>query len=258
VFVRERAPAPTARSGAEAPGAPARPGVVVHCAAFTNVDAAEAEPVRAARVNHQGTAHVAEAAARLGMRFVYVSTDYVFDGEARTPYRPDAAPGPRSVYGRTKLAGERAALSSSRSALVVRTSWLYARGGRNFVTAMLERGRTGASARVVEDQRGRPTWARNAACGILDLAARRAKGIWHCADSGEATWLELAREIYRLEGIEAPLFPTSTEEWGAPAPRPPYSVLDLRATEALLGRRMPDWREALRAFLETQGAVGAR
>jgi dTDP-4-dehydrorhamnose reductase len=225
------------------------PSAVVHCAAYTAVDRAESEPDLTGRVNHDGAANVAEAAAEAGAWLVHVSTDYVFDGFRSTPWRTDDQPAPRSVYGQTKLAGERAALASSPTALVVRTGWLYGAGGRNFVTAMLERGRLGDPLRVVDDQRGRPTWARNTAEGMLDLFEHRARGVWHVADGGEATWLDLAREVFRLCGIDTPLGPVSTEAWGAPAPRPPYSVLDLTGTEALLGRESMDWREALRRFL---------
>lgn len=238
-------------------GDPGRPAAVVHCAAYTAVDGAEAEPELAARVNGEGSANVASAAAEAGVLLVHVSTDYVFDGEAHVPYAPDHPVAPRSVYGRTKLEGERAALASAPGALVVRTSWLYGSGGRNFVTAMLERGRAGAETRVVDDQRGRPTWARNTAEGILDLLDRRARGIWHVADGGDATWLELAREAFRLCGIDTPLGPVSTEAWGAPAPRPAYSVLDIRGTEALLGRTSMHWREALRRFLTETGDIEA-
>jgi dTDP-4-dehydrorhamnose reductase len=244
-------------------GAPPGFTDVVHCAAYTAVDHAEEEPELAARVNVDGTRHVAEAAAGAGARFVSVSTDYVFDGEARSPYAPDAPVAPLSVYGRTKLEGERVALASQPGALVIRTSWLYGAGGRNFVSAMVERGRERAGSaggqveplRVVDDQRGRPTWARNTAEGLLDLLERRARGVWHVADGGEATWLELAREAYRLCGVPTPLDPVSTEEWGAPAPRPRYSVLDVAGTEALLGRPRIHWREALKRYLTEVGEI---
>jgi len=240
-----------------------RPTAVVHCAAYTAVDGAEAEPELAERVNRDGAANVAAAAAEAGAWLVHVSTDYVFDGDARVPYPPDHPAAPRCVYGRTKLEGERAALASSPSALVMRTSWLYGVGGRNFVTAMIARGRAEALApgeptlRVVDDQRGRPTWARNTAEGILDLLGHRARGAWHVADGGEATWLELACEAFRLCGIATSLGAASTEAWGAPAPRPAYSVLDIRATEALLGRTSMHWREALRRFLTETGDIEA-
>lgn len=230
-----------------------RPGAVIHCAAWTAVDRAEEEPEEAMRVNRDGTAAVAAAASDAGAWLVAISTDYVFDGTGTVPYLPHDPTGPRSAYGRTKLEAERAALASDPCALVVRTSWLYGEGGRNFVSAMLERGARGEPLRVVDDQRGRPTWGRNAAAVTLDLLHRRARGVWHVADGGEATWLELAREAFRLAGLSVPLAPVSTADWGAPAPRPAYSVLDVGGTEALLGRRMQDWREALAAFLETRG-----
>lgn len=236
---------------------------VVHCAAYTAVDRAEEEPELAARVNVDGTRHVAEAAAEAGARFVYVSTDYVFDGEARAPYPPDAPVAPLSVYGRTKLEGERVALASQAGALVIRTSWLYGAGGRHFVSAMLERGKERAQAggtgplRVVDDQRGRPSWARNTAEGLLDLLGRRTRGVWHVADGGEATWLELAREAFRMCGVTTRLEAVTTEAWGAPAPRPRYSVLDVAGTEALLGRPRMDWREALRRYLTEMGEIDA-
>jgi len=230
-----------------------RPEVVVHCAAYTAVDRAEEEPDLARRVNVDGARNVAEGAVACGAWMVHVSTDYVFDGAATKPYAVDAATGPRSVYGRTKLEGEGAVLAASPLALVVRTSWLYGSGGRNFVTAMLERGRAGAPLRVVGDQTGRPTWARNAAHGLLDLFERRVRGVWHLADGGTATWCELAREAFRRAGIDADVVSVTTAAWGAPAPRPGYSVLDLAGTEALLGRASMDWREALGLFLDEIG-----
>lgn len=228
----------------------ARPDVVIHAAAYTAVDRAESEPERARRVNVDGSAHVAAAAARAGATVVYVSTDFVFDGRAERPYRPDDPTGPAGVYGRTKLAGEDAVRGAAAEHLVVRTSWVYGRGGRNFVDAILERARTGQALRVVQDQRGRPTWAANLARGLVDLAVSGARGTWHLTDGGPVTtWYGLAAEALRLAGLEVPLAGVSTEEWGAPAPRPAYSALDVRATEERLGRAMPPWPEALAAYL---------
>jgi dTDP-4-dehydrorhamnose reductase len=230
----------------------AAPACVVHCAAYTAVDRAEAEAETAMRVNREGTRHVATAAATVGARLVYVSTDYVFDGEKSAPYLPSDPTAPLGVYARSKWEGETAAAAAHPRVLVVRTGWLYGHGGRSFIQAILERARLGEALHIVDDQRGRPTWTRNLAAGIIDLLDVGAEGIVHFADGGEATWLELAREALALAGFEAELRPVSTAAWGAPAPRPPYSVLDVTATEALLGRSMMHWREALDRFFKEE------
>jgi len=226
----------------------ARPDAVVHCAAYTAVDRAESEPDLARAVNVDGTRHVAEATAAIGARLVYVSTDYVFDGTKRTPYLPDDETGPLSVYGATKLEGERAAVAAEPSALVVRTSWLYGRSG--FVPAILRKAASAETLRVVDDQHGRPTWAPDLAEAVLDLLASDARGVYHAAGGGACTWFELAREALQARGLDVPMRPISSADFGAPAERPAYSVLDVSATEARLGRPMRDWREALRLHLE--------
>jgi len=228
-----------------------RPDVVVHCAAYTAVDRAEAEPERARAVNRDGAGTVAAASTEIGAVPVYVSTDYVFDGAKRTPYLPDDPTGPLSVYGRTKLEGERATAEAAPEHLIVRTSWLYG-DDNGFVPAILRRAEAGEALRVVDDQIGRPTWAPQAASAILDLLEHGARGVWHVAGGGTCTWLELAREALDGAGLDCPVTPVTTEEFGAPAPRPAYSVLDLAATERLLGRRMTDWHEALGSFLENR------
>jgi dTDP-4-dehydrorhamnose reductase len=236
---------------------------VVHCAAYTAVDGAEAEVEQAWRVNRDGTRHVARAAAEAGVRLVYVSSDYVFDGSNRVPYTPEADARPLGVYGRTKLLGEVEAMEALPKALVVRTSWLYGAGGRNFVTSMLALGRRRVAAggtdalRVVDDQVGRPSWARNVAVDLLDLLERNVSGVWHVADADEASWLDLAREVFQLTGVKVAVQPVSTQDWGAPARRPAYSVLDVTATEALLGRPAMPWRRALQAFLAETGELDA-
>ncbi len=230
-----------------------RPDVVVHCAAYTAVDRAESEPERARAVNRDGTRYVAEAAAEVGAVIVYVSTDYVFDGTKRTPYLPTDEANPLSVYGRTKLEGEEAVAEVGGEALTVRTSWLYG-PGNGFVPAILRRAREGGALRVVDDQRGRPTWAPHAAVTILDLFESGARGAWHVAGGGDCTWLELAREALALDALPVEAHAISTAAYGAPAPRPAYSVLALDATEERLGRRMPHWREGLRGHLEIEAA----
>lgn len=228
-----------------------RPDGVLHCAAYTAVDRAEVEPERAATVNRDGARNVAGASAEVGAVPVYVSTDYVFDGAKRAPYLPDDETGPRSVYGRTKLEGERATVVAAPDHLVVRTSWLYG-DDNGFVPAILRRARAGQALRVVEDQTGRPTWAPQAAEAILDLLEGGARGVWHVAGGGTCTWLELAREALDQAGLDCPVEAISTAEFGAAAPRPAYSVLDLTATEHRLGREMAHWRTALTSYLESR------
>jgi dTDP-4-dehydrorhamnose reductase len=232
------------RRAMEAP----RPDAVIHCAAYTAVDRAESEPELARALNRDATRNVAEAAAAQGATMVHVSTDYVFDGRKRTPYLPSDEPAPISVYGRTKLEGEISAREAAPGALVVRTSWLFGAGG-GFVSAMLRRAAAGERLRVVDDQCSRPTWAPDAARATVDLLESGAQGTWHVAGGGECTRLELMRDALRARGLRVEVEPISTANFGAPAPRPAYSVLDLTATEARLGRRMRDWREALRQCL---------
>ena len=234
------------------------PDAVIHCAAYTSVDGAEDEPELALLVNRTGTRHVAAAAVRVGARFVYVSTDYVFDGMKGRPYGPDDTPSPLSVYGRSKLAGELEAAEVSADALIVRTSWLYGSARRNFVTSMIARAASGDALTVVDDQFGGPSWARHVADALVDLVERGARGVWHVADRGACSWAELAREAMRLRELDVEVAGVSSEEWGAKATRPLYSVLDVSATEALLGRKMTDWRASLAHFMSGQIEEGAK
>jgi dTDP-4-dehydrorhamnose reductase len=231
--------------------ASAAPDAVVNCAAYTAVDRAEAEPELARLVNRDGARNVAAACAAVGAVPVYVSTDYVFDGALRTPYRTDAPTAPLGAYGATKLEGERATAEAAPEHLTVRMSWLYG-GDNGFVPAILRRAEAGRPLRVVSDQEGRPTWAPHAAEALLDLVERGARGTYHVAAGGACSWLELAREAVRAAGLDVPVRPVTTEEFRAAARRPPYSVLDLTDTESLLGRAMPDWHEGLRGFLENR------
>jgi dTDP-4-dehydrorhamnose reductase len=233
------------------------PEAVVHCAAYTAVDRAEAEPDRAYAVNRDGARNVARATQSAGAVVLYVSTDYVFDGHGRRPYLPDDPTGPLSVYGRSKLEGEDAVRDVGGESVVVRTSWLYG-GASGFVPAILRRAARGEALRIVDDQRGRPTWAPQAAAALLDLLERGARGVWHVAGGGECTWHELAEEAVRLAGYGVPIGRTSSREFGAAARRPAYSVLDLTATERLLGRPMDDWRQALERYVRRDWAALAR
>jgi len=228
------------------------PDVVVNCAAWTAVDEAESREDEALAVNGRGAGHVAAACAASGARLVHLSTDYVFGGDATRPYTERDAPGPRTAYGRTKLAGEKAVLGAlPGTGYVVRTAWLYGAHGRNFARAMIRLEREQATVTVVDDQRGQPTWTADVAGRIIALArSGAAGGIYHVASSGEATWFEFAREIFRLLGADpARVRPVRSSEYPRPAPRPSYSVLGHEALPALGIEPIGHWQTALqRAF----------
>ena len=227
-----------------------KPKVVVHCAAYTAVDRAEEESGQAMAVNRDGTRDVAMAAAQVGATVIYPSTDYVFDGRADVPYRPDDETSPVSAYGVSKLAGEQVLAVSGCSRMVVRTSWLYGSGGRDFVDIVLDRGqRRGSEMTVVDDQVGCPTWTGSLAPGIVDLAEAGVPGTYHLCDAGQASWLDLARQVAQDAKLDLEFKATTTLAWGAAAHRPPFSVLDCTKVETLLGREMTPWQESLRTYL---------
>lgn len=202
--------------------------VVVNTAAWTDVDGAETAEAAATAVNGAGPAHLAAACARHGARLVHVSTDYVFDGAATTPYPEDAPTSPRSAYGRSKLAGERAVLSALPGAgYVVRTAWLYGEHGGNFVKTMARLSADRDTLDVVDDQRGQPTWSMDVASRLVELARTRAPaGVYHATNSGETTWFGLARAVFAQLGLDPErVRPTTTDRFPRPAPRPAYSVL---------------------------------
>lgn len=222
-----------------------RPDVVVNCAAHTKVDACEIETERAFAINGEGAGNAAALARRAGAALVHVSTDYVFDGRAGEPYGEGAPAAPLSAYGRSKLEGERRALEYER-ALVVRTSWLFGPGGPNFVATMvnlIEAGRL--PLRVVDDQRGAPTFTRFLARALLDLAALGATGIVHYQNREPVSWYAFAVEIARLWSGAAEVIPVTTAEFPRPAPRPAWSVLDVGRFEQLAGRRVEPWEWGL-------------
>jgi dTDP-4-dehydrorhamnose reductase len=213
-------------------------GLVLHTAAWTDVDGAEDDPQGAAAVNVGGTQNV----ALLGAPLVYFSTDYVFDGLKRTPYVEDDPPNPQSAYGRTKLHGEAAA---GGEAWIVRTSWLFGRTSSNFVRTMLRLGAERDEVAVVHDQRGCPTYVGHLAEAMHELVQRPC-GIWHVAADGDCTWAEFAEAIFEEARLDCRVRRISTEELGRPAPRPAYSVLRSEHPDA---PRLPHWREGLRACL---------
>ncbi|MQY34193.1 dTDP-4-dehydrorhamnose reductase [Streptomyces sp. RB17] len=234
-----------------------RPDVVVNCAAYTAVDAAETDEERALLVNGEGPRLLARACAARGAGLIHVSTDYVFSGEARdVPYAEDEEPDPRTAYGRTKLAGERAVLAElPGGSAVLRTGWLYGAHGRNFVRTMLELEAARETVDVVDDQRGQPTWSADVAARIADLGPRispdtGAHGIFHATASGEASWYELAREVFRLAGADPDrVRRTDSRAFVRPAPRPAYSVLGHERWRAAGLAPLGDWRSALHEAL---------
>jgi dTDP-4-dehydrorhamnose reductase len=224
-----------------APAGLTPPGLVLHAAAWTDVDGAEADPQGAAAVNVGGVAHVAE----LGAPLVTFSTDYVFDGSKRTPYVESDGPSPRTVYGSTKLHGEAAA---GERAWIVRSSWLFGATGDNFVRTMLRLGAERDEVAVVDDQRGCPTYVGHLAAATKELVdGDAAYGIWHLAAAGDCTWADFAEAIFADAGIDCRVRRISTDELGRPAPRPAYSVLRSERDGA---PALPHWRDGLRACLE--------
>jgi len=235
-----------------------RADVVVNCAAWTAVDEAEDRENAAGRVNGLGPLHLANACAAGRARLIQVSTDYVFSGTAGRPYPERGATGPRTAYGRTKLAGERAVLRVLPAAgLVVRTAWLYGAHGPNFVRTMIGLERGGQSVPVVADQRGQPTWTADVAGQILALVRSGAPaGIYHATSSGEATWFDLAAEVFRLLGADpARVRPVPSAGYPRRAPRPAYSVLGHAAWAGLGIPAIGDWRLRLREALPLLAAA---
>ena len=202
------------------------PDVVVNCAGWTAVDAAEEHEAEALRVNGSGVVHLASACQRQGARLVQISTDYVFGKNEQRSYAEDDIPAPVNAYGRTKLAGERAVLGTP-GCYIVRTAWLYGAHGPNFVQAMLRRARDGSAVQVVDDQRGQPTWTVDVAEQIVALIGAGAEpGVYHATSAGATTWYGLAREIFRLAGADpGRVTPVTSAGYPRPAARPACSVL---------------------------------
>ncbi|GAA4692223.1 dTDP-4-dehydrorhamnose reductase [Promicromonospora umidemergens] len=218
--------------------------VVVNCAAWTAVDDAETHEPEAFAVNATGAANLARAAAAAGARLVHVSTDYVFDGRATEPYPEDAPVEPRSAYGRTKAAGERAVRAEAPDAVVVRTAWLYGAGGRCFPRTIARVAGERDRLSVVDDQTGQPTWTADLADLIVRLVGAEAPGgIYHGTSSGQVTWCGFAREVVAASGQVTPVDPTTSAAYQLPAPRPVYSVLGHDRLREVGVRPIGDWAE---------------
>jgi dTDP-4-dehydrorhamnose reductase len=238
-----------------------RPRAVVNAAAYTQVDRAEQEPALCRAVNAAGVAHLAEACRAIDCPLLHVSTDYVFGGNTgrKTPYRETDPPYPQSVYAQTKLDGEHQAAAWEKH-FVVRTCGLYGRlgprTGGNFVETMLRLGRDCKRLRVVRDQHCTPSYVGHVAQAIRFLLETEAYGTYHVVNAGETTWYDFAAEIFRRAGMPVVLEPITAAEYGAPAPRPAYSVLDTAKYHALPGCPiMPSWKEALAEYLTIRGGL---
>jgi len=223
-----------------------RPDVVVNCAAWTDVDGAEADEAGAMKVNDTGAALLAGAAAKVGAKVVYVSSDYVFDGTGTRPYTESSMTNPISAYGRSKAAGETSTAVANERHLIVRSSWLFGTRGHNFVETMLRVGRREPEVVVVTDQVGTPTFTRHLAVALAGLLPSEEYGVHHVAATGSCSWFDFAQEIFDLEGIECRVMAGTTAMLGRPAPRPAFSVLGSERQGAPV---LPDWQQGLREYL---------
>ncbi|MEM8609252.1 MAG: dTDP-4-dehydrorhamnose reductase [Myxococcota bacterium] len=221
---------------------------VINCAAWTDVDGAESNPEGADRVNGFAVGTLAGRCEEVGATLVHYSTDYVFAGDATSPYPTQEARAPLNVYGQTKGHGESVLEASGADHLLIRSSWLYAKWGKNFVMTMRDLVQSRPSLRVVDDQRGRPSSCDHIASASLALLRNGERGIFHVCDGGECTWFDLASHIRDAVGSSCHIDPCTTEEFPRPAPRPAYSVLDLSKTEQVLGPT-EDWRARVTALL---------
>jgi dTDP-4-dehydrorhamnose reductase len=237
------------------------PTLIVNAAAYTGVDAAESDAEVTELVNAAAPRAMAAAARGVGASLIHFSTDYVFDGEKRSPYTETDAPRPLNVYGETKLRGDEAIAESGTPFLILRTSWIYAARGRNFLNAILNRARTAGEVRVVDDQTGAPTSAAQIAQGCIEIIDRltisddisramgAVSGVYNLTAAGETTWFGFAQEILSRAGVQARVEPISTEQFGAAARRPRYSLLDNTKVAETFGVRLADWRAGLAEVL---------
>lgn len=226
------------------------PHFVIHAAAYTDVDGCEKDADKAYKINALGTRNIALACQRLDIPVLYVSTDFVFRGDKETPYDEFDEPAPTNIYGKSKLAGENYLKFFLSRYFIVRSSWLYGRWGKNFVTTILKLAREKSVLKVVDDQVGSPTYTKDLSQQIKRLVATELYGTYHITNSGRCSWYEFTREILKLAGIKGvKVTPITSEELARPAPRPKFSVLENCCLRLSLGNGMRNWNEALRDYL---------
>jgi dTDP-4-dehydrorhamnose reductase len=229
-----------------------RPDVIVNAAALTRVDDCESQTEQAFAVNAEGMKHVALAALRCQAKVVYLSTDYIFDGEKREPYLEDDPPHPLNAYGRSKWKGEEYAQTLLKDWLIVRTQWLYGKHGKNFVTSILEQAKEKDELRIVDDQVGSPTYSVDLSKILSTLIQKKAEGVFHATNSGACSWYEFGKAILQLSGLDkVRVFPISSQDTRRPAVRPSYSVLSCQKLTSTTGATPRPWIDALRDYLES-------
>ncbi len=227
-----------------------RPDIIINTAAFTNVDGCEADMDNAFRVNSLGARNIALAAQEAGSRLVHLSTDYVFSGEGKTPYREYDQTLPGSIYGKTKLLGEEYVRELCSRYFIVRTSWLYGINGKNFVKTIFGAAKEKDHLEVVDDQVGCPTNAEDLAYHLLKIALTDEFGVYHCSGNGECSWYDFAVMILKLAGIDCPVKPIKTVQLGRAAKRPEYSSLDNMMLRCTVGDGMRNWEDAIKHFIK--------
>jgi dTDP-4-dehydrorhamnose reductase len=229
-----------------------RPSLVINLAAFTQVDACESQEEQAFAVNAEGMKHVALGAAGCGARVLYLSTDYVFDGSKAGPYVETDLPHPLSVYGRSKLQGERYVQDLAEGGVIVRTQWLYGKHGKNFVDAILRQAKEVGSLSIVDDQWGSPTYTVDLSRALAHLIRHNARGTYHVANSGSCTWYTFGRSIMKLSGYDGvTVVPITSEALNRPAPRPRNSVFDGEKLKREMGMSLRPWSEAVQEYLQS-------
>ena len=229
-----------------------RPEIVIHAAAYTDVDGCELDREKAFAVNAEGTRHVALAASRCRAKMIYLSTDYVFDGEKGEPYLETDPPHPLNVYGDSKLKGEQYVQEWGKDSLIIRTQWLYGPFGKNFVTSILQQAGEKSAISIVNDQTGSPTYTADLAKAICQMIQFDVRGIFHVANRDLCTWYTFGQAILQLSGVNrVKILPISSKELGRPAARPSYSVLSCQKLKEETGLTMRPWSEALKDYLLT-------
>lgn len=226
-----------------------KPHIIIHCAAYTAVDKAEDNEETCTKVNVIGTKYLVDEAKKYNAKFVYISTDYVFDGEKETPYEVNDKPSPKSIYGKTKYLGELETIKYDKH-FIVRISWVFGKNGFNFVKTMLRLGREKTELNVVNDQYGSPTYTFDLSRLLVDLIETEKYGIYHATNEGVCTWFEFTTEIFKLTGITIPVNPILTSQYPTRAVRPKNSRLSKEKLDINGFKHLPDWKDALKRYLK--------